>query len=160
MSPKKAATQSGLRTGDYNIWDLYDATRQGTHWKTRDGRILALTDMETDHLVNVANHLMANRYRVLAFEEARYLLEGASGAPWVGYDDVEYAWTQVLESDPADFLRSTPLWMALMAELVRRGVNKLPAYEDTRTPDQMRSEAVSAIVVPVMQRVSEQARKN
>lgn len=159
MPKRTAASETSIRTGDYNIWDLYDATRQTTHWKTKDARILRLAEMEADHLVNVAGHLMANRYRILAFEEARYLLEGSSGAPWAGYDDVEHAWQQVLESDPVDWLQRTPLWGAIMAELVRRDVWELPARgADTRTPDQMRSEAFAAIVMPVMEQVSEKTR--
>jgi hypothetical protein len=151
---RDAASESSLRVGDYYIWDLYDATRQTTHWKTRDGRIMRLVDMETDHLEKVAFHLMASRYRVLAFEEARYLLEGAA-APWAGHDDVEYAWQAVLESDPLAWLQRTPLWAALAAELARRG-KQIPSApgEEKNTPERMRSEAFMAIVSPVMASLS------
>ena len=171
MPAKRTGTvaQSSLRVGDYYIWDLYDATRQTTHWKTKDARILALADMETDHLINVAHHLIANRYRVLAFEEARYLLEGAAN-PWTGervgttvarmpgHDDVEHAWQQVLASDPAEWLQRTPLWAAIAAELARRGAS-IPTHpgDGGAAPERLHREAFAAIVAPVMASLSEKA---
>lgn len=150
-----------LKAGPYNVWDLDDAMWQDTYWKTKGERILRLTEMETDHLLNLLGHLDRNRYRVLAFEEARYLLEGASGAPWADYDDVEHAWQQILESDPRTWLHGTPLWKAIVADLAKRGIVELPALQPEKaTPGGLRGEAFGVIVRPVMTHLSNRAKRS
>lgn len=154
MPAKKAATPTArsarpmptLIPGRFGPMDLYRALNQRYYWKTKDGRILEMPKMETEHLVNLAAFLLRMRHKAKAELEAAYLT-----GPGHGYDDEEWAWSQLLEKGPEAYLRGTPFWQALRAELLKRGVKTLPAAErELQSEEDLSRAAWNAIVAPVM----------
>lgn len=79
---------------------LSELTRT-TDWKTGDGRVLKLKDMETDHLWSVLGYM-----RWFAPQIAE--LDGRPGGPLTAY------------------LTSRPIWQAIANELIRRGLITSP----------------------------------
>lgn len=79
---------------------LERAMRAGFKWKTRDGRVMRVAEMEDDHLLNTERFLRG---------------EGAT-QPGDGITDVRFAWVR---EHLLDHLRS---------EIRRRGLTPKPAY--------------------------------
>lgn len=70
-------------------------------WRTADGRDLAITAMDTEHLFNVLGYILRNGRALWADGHPR--AKAPADGPIV------------------DWLAARPLWLAIVAELIKRG---------------------------------------
>jgi hypothetical protein len=96
---------------------LYDTDR----WRTRDGRVLLISEMKTDHLRRTINYLLREAQR-LYMGEAFYMTfvaashDGGDAAQDALDAEAEAIW----DLAPAQWLASTPIYQALDREYRRR----------------------------------------
>lgn len=107
--------------------DFDHALAQTETWSNAAGQTFRLAEMETGYLRNVAGFLVSRRHIIKARAHiARFAPNWVD--PFMDEGDI---WLTGLEEEDfraksaQDYLRSTPLWKALMAELARRGEKDL-----------------------------------
>jgi hypothetical protein len=101
---------------------MADLLDQGIMWQPKDGPSLLITDMDTGHLTNLVAWLERRAVLIqfsLAMDLAGFCA-GPLGPSGDGASDAAEAAMAELCGPPLPWLRGTPLYRALTAELARR----------------------------------------
>lgn len=100
--------------------DLFD----DSHWTTADGQVLRISEMDTGHIINIRRFLLRRAPLIVrnVAESMEWLLSTVNGEQ-ASFDlERELGWLRLAEPEECrDWMRGTPVFVALTEELDRRG---------------------------------------
>lgn len=108
------------------------ATPTVTHWVTKDGHVIAVTEMTDDHLANTIRFLWRTAEAVRDHEAYEMDSAAQNMRGEMASNELEAAAWALYDLPIQDYLESTmPTWPTLIAEATRRGIMPaLDGYED------------------------------